>query len=80
MTLLTIFVCGFDSDNIIEVTIDSEQTFWEFRKKTANMLKMNPNNLILAEKIEYDKSYNSKKMSEVTGIYDFMTLFAIFQN
>ena len=80
MVLWTIFVMPIDVCDIKEVEIDSEQIFGEFRRKVADILpNISLNNLIFIADKEYNYEYNSKKMSEINGIYDLMTLYAIEQ-
>ena len=80
MTLWTIYVISWDM-NTIEIEIDSESTFLEFRKKVADKIPgVRWEDLILASKKDYDLNYNSKKMSEIDqfDIYDQCTLMAVF--
>ena len=80
MVLWTIFVMPIDVCDIKEVEIDSEQTFGEFRRKVADILpNISLNDLIFIADKEYNYEYNSKKMSEINGIYDLMTLYALEQ-
>ena len=80
MVLWTIFVMPIEEDEIKEVEIDSEQTFGEFRSIVSNMLpNINSNDLIFTADKEYNYEYNSKKLSEINGIYDQMTLYAVYQ-
>ena len=79
MTLWTIYVISWDM-NTIEIEIDSESTFLEFRKKVADKIRVRWEDLILTSKKDYDLNYNSKKMSEIDqfDIYDQCTLMAVF--
>ena len=80
MTLWTIYVISWDM-NTIEIEIDSESTFLEFRKKVADKIPgVRWEDLVLASKKDYDLNYNSKKMSEIDqfDIYDQCTLMAVF--
>ena len=81
MVLWTIFVIPIEEDEIKEVEIDSEQTFGEFRRKVSDILpNISLNNLIFITDKEYNYEYNSKKMSEINGIYDQMTLYTMKYN
>lgn len=80
MVLWTIFVSPIEEDDVKEVEIDSEQTFGEFRRIVSNILSnISSNDLIFTADKEYNYEYNSKKMSEINGIYDQMTLYAVYQ-
>ena len=78
MVLWTIFILTTDNE-IKEIQIDSNQTFGLFRSKVANAVNINSNDLLITGKEEYNASYNSKKMCEVSGVYDQCTLFAVYQ-
>ena len=80
MVLWTIFVSPIEEDDVKEVEIHSEQTFGEFRRKVSNMLpNISSSELTFTADKEYNYEYNSKKMSEINGIFDQMTLFAVYQ-
>ena len=80
MTLWTIYVQSIKDNGMIEIEIDSESTFLEFRKKVADKIRVRWEDLILTSKKDYDSNYNSKKMSEIDqfDIYDQCTLMAVF--
>ena len=81
MVLWTIYVQSITDNDLIDIEIDSESTFLEFRKKVADRI---PNvrweDLVLASKKDYDLNYNSKKLSEIDefDIYNGCTLMAVF--
>ena len=80
MVLWTIFVLPIEENDVKEVEIDSEKTFGEFRRKVADILpNISSNDLIFTADKEYNYEYNSKKMSEINGIFDQMTLYAVYQ-
>ncbi len=80
MTILNIFVQNYyDLTEIESFEIDDQETFSSLRNKVANAFKINFNDLLIIGKAEYNYNYNSKKISEISGIYDQCTLFAVFQ-
>lgn len=81
MVLWTIYVQSIKDNDVIEIDIDSESTFLEFRKKVADKIPdVKWEDLVLASKKDYDYTYNSKKMKEIDSfdIYDQCTLMAVF--
>ena len=81
MVLWTIYVQTITDNEIIEIEIDPESTFLEFRKKVAdNIPNLKWEDLVLASKKDYDLTYNSKKLKDIDeyDIYDQCTLMAVF--
>ena len=80
MVLWTIYVQTITNNDILDIEIDSNSTFLEFRKKVANQIGLKWEDLVLASKKDYDFTYNSKKMEEIDSfdIYDQCTLMAVF--
>lgn len=80
MVMWTIFVQDYENQAILEaIEIDNEETFGTFRKKAADALGKNSVDLLLVAKIEYDGSYNSKKIREIDNITDGMSFYAVFK-
>lgn len=80
MTILNIFVQKYDDRTVIECfEIDDQETFSSLRKKVAEKFNYNFNDLLIIGKVEYNGDYNSKKISEISGISDQCTLFASYQ-
>jgi hypothetical protein len=76
----TIFVQDYnDLSNVAAIEIDNEETFGTFRKKAADALGKNSVDLLLVAKIEYNGSYNSKKIREIDNMTDGMSFYAVFQ-
>ena len=79
MVLWTIFVLPTEEQDIKEVVIDSEKTFGEFRRIVSSMINVNSNDLIFVGAQEYNYNFNSKKLKDISGIYDQVTLYAGYQ-
>lgn len=65
MVKWTLWVEKINDDDIIDIEIDSQSTFLEFRKKAAAALNVKWEDLVLGVKKEYDKQYNSKTLEEI---------------
>lgn len=65
MTIWKLYVESNTDDDLEIIEIDSNCTFLEFRKKVANALGLKWEDLVLAAKHEYDKSYNSKTLEQM---------------
>ena len=78
MVLWTIYVANTSGD-IYDIEIDNNETFGTLRRKAAEVVKIPNNNLLLVGKLEYWRQFYSKKLSEIEGLYDGCTLFAILQ-
>ena len=77
MVLWTIYV--EDSNHCLHfIEIDNNETFGTLRRKAAEVVKIPNNNLLLVGKLEYSREFDSKKLSEIEGLYDDSTLFAVF--
>ena len=79
MVLWTIYILPTEESDVKEIEIDNQQTSGEFRKKVADSININSDDLLITGKEEYNYSFNSKKMCEIDGIYDNITLFAVYQ-
>jgi hypothetical protein len=79
MVKWTIFVLPTEEPNIIEVEIDNEKTFSEFRRIVSQKINVNSNDLIFTGSQEYNYTFNSKKLKDIDGIYDQITLYAVYQ-
>ena len=77
MVLWTIYVANTSGD-IYDIEIDNNETFGTLRRKAAEVVKIPNNNLLLVGKLEYSREFDSKKLSEIEGLYDDSTLFAVF--
>lgn len=78
MVILNIFVQKYDDKSIVEsFEIDDQETFGSFRNKVAEKFNYNVIDLLLVGQQEYNGSFNSKKISEISGIKDQCTLFAV---
>ena len=77
MVLWTIYI-QLDCD-IFEIEIDNEKTFGELRKIVSQKADVPYNDLELAGVENYGAKYKCIKLKEINGLYDQMTLFAIFQ-
>ena len=60
-----LYVESDNDDGVEMIEIDSNCTFLEFRKKAADALGLKWEDLVLAAKHEYDKSYNSKTLEQM---------------
>ena len=80
MTILNIFVQNYDDFTAVECfEIDDQEPFISLRKKVAEKFNYNFNDLLIIGGVEYNGSYNSKKISEISGIYDQCTLLAKYE-
>ena len=79
MVLLTIYVLRFDAISLEMFEIDSGETFASFRSKVSKVMNVPFNDLLLAAGEEYNGSFNSKKISEISSISNGMTLFAVYK-
>ena len=80
MVLLTIYVQSFEDVTRLETfEIDNGETFASFRTKVSKVMNVPFNDLLLAAGEEYNGSFNSKKISEISSISNGMTLFAVYQ-
>ena len=77
MVLWTIYVANTSGD-IYDIEIDNNETFGTLRRKAAEVVKIPNNNLLLVGKLEYSREFDSKKLSEIEGLDDYITLFAVF--
>ena len=77
MVLWTIYVANTSGD-IYEFEIDNNETFGALRRKAAEVVKIPKNDLLLVGKLEYWRKFDSKKLSEIEGLDDGITLFAVF--
>ena len=79
MVLWTIYVLQTEEADVKEITIDSEKTFGEFRRMVSAQVGISSADLILTGQQEYDAKYNSQRLSTISGIYDQITLYAVYQ-
>lgn len=80
MVILNILVQSYNDFTQVEsFQIDDQETFSSFRNKVANAFNINFNDLLIVGRVEYNGSFNSKKISEISGISDQCTLFAVYQ-
>jgi hypothetical protein len=79
MVLWTIYVLPTEEADVKEITIDSEKTFGEFRRMVSTQVGINSADLILTGQQEYDAKFDSQKLSSISGIYDQITLYAVYQ-
>ena len=75
----TIYVQNYSDSEIYEFEIDNNETFGTLRRKVAEEMKISFNDLILVVKLEYSKKFDSKILSEIEGLDDGITLFAVFK-
>ena len=68
MVLWTIYVQRYDTNEVEDFEIDSNETFSALRRKVANAMNVSFNALLLVGKNEYNGSYNSKKLSKIPEI------------
>ena len=78
MVLWTIYVVTY-IEELYEFKIDSEKTFGELKRIICEKLNISFNDLILSGKLEYNSKYNSRKLKEIDGLYDQMTLYGVCQ-
>ena len=76
---MIIYVQSIDGEDLYEVEINENQTFWEFRKKVCELINQEPNDIILTADKEYNYEYNSKKIGDISTICDQMTFYAVYQ-
>lgn len=80
MVLWTIFVQRYDDTTVVEsFEIDNQENFSSLRNKVAQAFNYTFNDLLITGKEEYNGSFNSKKLSEISGLCDQCTLFTIYQ-
>ena len=82
MTILNVFVVFvryYDDFTVECFEIDDQEPFISLRKKVAEKFNYNFNDLLIIGGVEYNGSYNSKKISEISGIYDQCTLLAKYE-
>ena len=72
----TFYVQKFEDDTIEEFQIEPSKTFGEFRRMVAARINQNANDLLLAIEQEYDGSYNSTKISDISSIHNYDTFFS----
>ena len=77
MDFWSIYIFSFNKD-FLEIKIEPNKTLEELRKKVADSLKIDKNILILCGKEDYDYKFNQKKLKEINGIYDGVTLHAVW--
>ena len=70
-----IYVQCYDSE-IYEFEIDNNETFGTLRRKVAEKMS---NDILLVGKQEYSREFDYKKLSEIEGLDDGITLFAVFK-
>ena len=69
-----IYVQCYDSE-IYEFEIDNNETFGTLRRKVAEKIS---NDILLVGNQVYSREFDSKKLSEIEGLYDGSALFACF--
>ena len=79
MVMWTIMVHTLDKSDILDFNIDSQKTFLEFRKMVAPSLGISYADLVLVGRYQFNYTYNSKKLEDVPGLADCVTLFAVLQ-
>ena len=77
MVLWTIYVCGFKANDIYVIEIDNSETFSALRTKVSKLMNVPFNDVMITGKEEYDGRFNSKKLSEISGISDDCSLYAM---
>ena len=60
----TIFVQSTDGE-LFDILIDENKTFSDFRSKASEKVNIPFNDLVFIGDVEYDKSYNSKKLCDI---------------
>ncbi len=78
MVLWTIYVHTTSGD-IYDIEIDNNETFGALRRKVAEKVEIPNDDLSLVGKRDYWREFDSKKLSEIEGLYDGCTLCAILQ-
>ena len=78
MSSWTIFIEKMDDSSVLEVIIDPNKTFGEFRKKVADLLHIDHAFLALCREAEYGYTFNNKKLNEINGIHDESYLYAVY--
>ena len=76
MVLWTIYVQNYSDSEIYEFEIDNNETFGTLRRKVAEKMS---NDILLVGKQEYSREFDYKKLSEIEGLDDGITLFAVFK-
>lgn len=79
MVLWTIFVHNYETNDIEIIEIDNGETFSALRKKVSNALNVPFNDVLITGREEYNGSFNSKKISEISGLSDNCSLYAVYQ-
>lgn len=79
MVMWLIYVHTLDNSDILEFNIDNQKTLLEFRKMVAPRVGLEYADLVLTGESQFNYVYNSKKLCEVPGLYDYCTLYAVFQ-
>ena len=77
MSSLTLYIQhDYGKKSPFPVKIEPNKTFGELRKKVADILDIDHENLLLCAKEEYNDTFNNKKIKEIDGIDDNLTLYA----
>ena len=74
--LWTIYVVPVNNIGIIEIAIDKNKSFYEFKKIVSEKINCPLEDLILYGIFEYGSKYNSTKIKDIDGFYDQITLFS----
>ena len=74
--LWTIYVVPVNNIEIIEIAIDKNKSFYEFKKIVSEKILCPIEDLILYGIFEYGYKYNSTKIKDMDGFYDQITLFS----
>ena len=65
----------FNYSEIYEFEIDNNETFGTLRRKVAEKMS---NDILLVGNREYSREFDYKKLSEIEGLYDGITLIALY--
>ena len=78
MVLWTIFVHNYETNDTEVIEIDNSETFSALRAKVSNAMNVPFNDLLITGLEEYNGSFNSKKLSEISGLSDNCALYAVY--
>ena len=75
----TIYVLTSEEE-LFEILIDENKTFADFKRKASEKVNIPFNDLVFVADVEYDKTYNSKKLCDIGYPFqNYFTLFAVLK-
>ena len=75
----TMFVVETIHQDLIEIKINKNKTFYDFKKIVCEKLDCGIHELILVNTIEYGSEYDSKKIKDIDGLCDLCSFYAVLK-